>query len=119
MFPQKQKVPRELIQNIIYKGEKHRTDLFSINKKTNTFQYNRFAVIVPKKVSKSAIERILIKRRVKSALREIFQDQTEQNKNSKEEKNKKDIVIIAFPTINKAPFKKIFQEVKKNKDLLC
>jgi len=70
----------------------------------NTSMFNRFGVIVSKKISKKAIERNKIKKQIKDILRN-------------EEKNLKkgnDFVIITLPEIKNKKYKEIQLEISKN-----
>jgi ribonuclease P protein component len=69
---------------------------------------NRFGVIVSNKVSKKAVDRNKIKRRIKSVL----------NKEQEKLKQNFDIIIITLPPILKAEFSAVEEAIKKRLSVL-
>jgi len=63
--------------------------------------------MVPKKVSKKAVERNLIKRRIYESLEKKYL-----------QKNGLDILIVTLPTILEKPFKEIKAEIDKTTKIL-
>jgi ribonuclease P protein component len=55
-------------------GKTIKRPLFLIKTKSNNLPFSRFAVVVSKKISKSAVERNHIRRRFMSALKDIVLD---------------------------------------------
>jgi ribonuclease P protein component len=72
-------------------------NLFSVKALSNNLSHNRFGIIVSLKVSKKAIERNKIKRRVREALR-FFDDQITIHQ---------DVVIVCRPSLINVNLKEI------------
>ncbi len=111
MFSKKERVPRETIKKVISEGFQKRSELFLIKKLKNTLPYSRFAVVVSKKVSKSAVQRIYIKRIFKSALRDFFKNKNKQNEFL-------DFVILVNPKALNFSFASISEELNLIKDFM-
>lgn len=72
MFSKKNRIPKYEIGEIISSGDFfYKGDLLNIKKLDKNYSKPQFAVIVSKKVSKKAVERHLIKRRIIAAIKEI------------------------------------------------
>ncbi len=75
MFSKKKRIPRDQIKKVISEGTKSYSELFLIKKRKNKLSFNRYAFIVSKKVAKMAVSRVLIKRKVKSAVYKFDREQ--------------------------------------------
>ena len=65
MFPQKQRVPRKLIEEIFKNKTKNFSTVnFFVKKQENNLTFPRFAVIVSKKIDKSSVKRHTVKRKI-------------------------------------------------------
>lgn len=102
MLSKKQKIPREIVKKVISEGHKDYSELFLIKKLKNNLPYNRYVVVVSKKVSKTAVGRNQIKRKIKSGI-----------KKTESENNGWDIVFLTSPAIKKADSIKIKDEIEK------
>ena len=71
MFSRNQRIPRNQIKKVISEGQKCHSELFLLRKLENNLNKDRFAVVVSKKVSKKAVERIILKRKIKGIIRSI------------------------------------------------
>lgn len=108
MFPKKQRVPREIIEKIMSEGLKSSSELFLIKSGNNSLEINRFAVVISKKVSKGAVKRHFLKRKMNNAIREnIDLFNTGQ-----------DYVFILFPNSSEKDIMDFSNEIKKHKDFL-
>lgn len=65
MIPKKNRISKEFFEEISKKGKNINSSLFSIKYLKNSLKNSLFSVVVSKKVSKTAVERNLIKRRYK------------------------------------------------------
>jgi ribonuclease P protein component len=74
MFPKTHRVPREIIQKVLFEGEKIQTELFLLRKMENKLKHSRYAVVVSKKVEKLAVKRHYLKRIYKNILTNIYKD---------------------------------------------
>ena len=72
MLSKKQRIPRELFTELLLRSKYANSEHFSLRYRTNTDKTARFGVSVSKKVSKSAVTRNTIRRRVYSTLRSIL-----------------------------------------------
>ena len=110
MFPIKQRVPREIIEKVISEGEKSYSELFLLKKLKNDLEYDRFAVLVSKKVDKSAVGRHLIKRRYLNIVRDILKGGDGDIKH--------DFVIIVSSKNKDFKYESIKKEIDSKKDFL-
>lgn len=69
MFQKEKRVPRSIFQTVLADGKGVRGILFSLRFKKNTKDTNRYSVVVPKAVSKSAVIRNKIRRQIYASLR--------------------------------------------------
>lgn len=109
MFPKENRVPRDIIKKVLFEGEKIQTELFLLRKKENNLDHNRFAVVVSKKVAKTAVKRHYLKRLFKNSLKEFFTDYDTNQKpgldivlilNSKSATTTKDAIIDTLSKTN-------------------
>lgn len=54
---------------VLKKGKTERTSLFTLRYKTNSHSFDRFSIIVSKKIHAKAVKRNLIRRRIYEAIR--------------------------------------------------
>lgn len=87
------------IDAVFKRGKFFREQFLSLKLKKNNLPHSRFAFIVGKKVSKKAVERNKVKRRLREATREQISDIKEGY----------DIIVMSFPGAHQ----KSFTEVKK------
>ena len=75
MLPKTQKIKREQFLRTQKIGKRACSDMFSVvyTKKENKNAHTKCAVVVSKKISKKAVERNKIKRKIYTILREISQ----------------------------------------------
>lgn len=99
MFPTNKRLSREIIKKAISNGSKYYSELFLIKYIDNDLDTSRFAVVVSKKVSKSAVGRHLVKRRFVNVL------------NNMKEINIKDYVILVSPKSKIALYEEIKEEL--------
>jgi ribonuclease P protein component len=112
MFPQKNRITKKENFNNLYKnGLYFKSEYLRIILLPNNLKYNRFAIIVSKKVSTSAIFRNSLKR----TLRHII------TTNDINFLKKVDMLLITFPDIKKVKkshlkedFKSLIKKVKKS-----
>ena len=122
MFSKKHRIPRDLVKKVISEGQKGYSELFLFKKLKNNLTYNRFTIVVSKKVSNNAVTRNLIKRKIKSALKVII-NENNKNKNQVDASNqgilKKyfDLVLIVSPAIKNVTFQDILKEIRNKKVL--
>lgn len=89
------------IEQVFKEGKAFYTDLCGLKVKENSLFRPRFAVVVGKKVSKKAVERNLIKRRIRASIKE----------NIEQLNQKFDYVIIAKAGIKNKDQKEINQNL--------
>jgi ribonuclease P protein component len=89
--------------NVFKNGRSNYNILLGIKYLPNLLEYNRFGIIVGGKISKSAVKRNLIKRRIREALKSI-------NANAAVGY---DIVIIALPEILNKNLENIKESLEK------
>lgn len=72
MLPKKQKVDKKLFDEVFKNGRNYHSDFLFLKMSALEKQSDksRFAVVIPKKISKKATERNLIKRKIFASLRE-------------------------------------------------
>ena len=58
-------------QNIYRKGRNLSSQFFSVNFLQNRFNFNRFGIVVSKKVAKKAVDRNLLKRQAREIINEL------------------------------------------------
>lgn len=105
MFSKKNRIKTDKINKLLSQKKFISNDyyIFKISEKTTNNKAN-FAVIVSKKVEKSAVKRHLIKRRILNSLKEISLEKKFQNK---------DFLIIVRPQVSKIEKGFDFTELKK------
>jgi ribonuclease P protein component len=112
MFSKKQRIPRDTVKKVISEGQKSYSELFLFKKLSNNLNEDRFTIVISKKVSKSAVKRHKVRRKIKAALQEFY-------KTEKIDKNSfDDFVVIASPTISGASYKQTLEEIKKQKSFI-
>lgn len=74
MFSKKNRIPREKLEEIIKQSKSLGGDFFNLKITENEVTLPRFAVVVSKKVTKSSVNRHLLKRRFLSIIRAFFND---------------------------------------------
>jgi ribonuclease P protein component len=74
MFPKKHRAPREIIKKVLFEGKKIHTELFLLRKNENNLNKNRFAIVVSKKVAKTAVKRHYLKRLFKNIILDYFKN---------------------------------------------
>ena len=92
------------INKIFKNGKSNFDEIIGIKSIDNDLKINRFVIIIGTKVSKKAVVRNKIKRRIKSIL------SSEKNKI----KIKQDCVIIVLPEIIKSDYKEIERSIIKH-----
>ena len=72
MFSKKQKIERDKIRKIIKNPDfSFNNNLLNIKLSNNNIDNNRFSIIIPKKVEKSAVRRHFIKRKIIKIIKEF------------------------------------------------
>lgn len=71
MFSKKQRLNKELFDNVFKLGKTQKTEYFLVKQIENNMDYSRFAISVPKKNVKGAVKRHLLKRRFSHALKNV------------------------------------------------
>ncbi|MDO8442685.1 MAG: ribonuclease P protein component [bacterium] len=103
MLAKKYRLP---IQSVLNKsGQTFRSRSFLIKVFSNQLEFNRFGVVISKKVSKLAVKRNLLKRMVLDAAKKFVSD---------ENKNKFDILIIISPAMIKMEKADIIKELEES-----
>lgn len=74
MIATKNRVPKELIPRILKNGESFKSRLFIIRLEENGLTYDRFRVIISKKIESKAVKRNKLRRQVYEALRLNLKD---------------------------------------------
>ncbi len=81
MLPRKNRVPKAFFEEILGKSLCVHTPLFSFRfKRLNQNTESSFAVVVSKKVAKTAVERNLLKRRIKSIVQDFLKNNPKKEK---------------------------------------
>lgn len=116
MFPKKNRIKTAEINKLLSQKKFVSNELFILKTSENTEKITRFGVIVSKKVSKSAVKRHLIKRRIFNLIKDFS------NKNKEEFCFlNKDFLIILRPQIKNWSFtelkKYLIEIILKNKFL--
>ncbi len=104
MLPKKNRLKKEKdFQEIFKKGRSFKEKFLVIKFRKNQTKVNRFGFIVSKKVSKKAVKRNQIKRRLREVVR----------KNINDYQKGYDVAFIALPGLGNADFKEIKNVVLK------
>lgn len=104
MFPRKNRISKQKdFKRIFQKGGFARGKYLDCRAADNRLGLPRFAVIVSSKVSKKAVVRNRVRRRIYALLREFFKD-SELNK---------DIAVLVRQDISKADFAEIRADLKQ------
>lgn len=106
MIHKNYRTPREKISLILKKGELFTTSLFLIRYLKNTKQFNRYRVIISKKINTKAVKRNQLRRQVYEILR------TRQELEGLE--NGKDMILIPKKRILEATFNDIKKDLWTN-----
>lgn len=119
MFSKKERIPREIVKKVMSEGQKGYSELFLFKKLNNNLDFNRYTIVVSKKVSKTAVGRNEVRRKIKSALKESLKEVREKQKQTMKSGSQKflDVVIILSPIAKDASYKKILNEIKTKKVL--
>jgi ribonuclease P protein component len=104
MIAQKHRVPKEFIPQLLKSGESYRSDLFIIRYKENEKQFNRYRVIISKKIDPKAVKRNKLRRQVYEAIRV----------NSVENIEGKDMILIPKKIIGSKSYAEIEKDISKN-----
>lgn len=106
MLPKQYRLPKKEIESVLKFGKYLNSENFSIKYKKNgaspDIQNSRACIIVSSKVSKKAVKRNLIKRRLRHALYLIF----------RKKPFKLDTVLIVKKSINEKKYAEIAQELE-------
>lgn len=74
MLPQKKRLTKQKDFDNVYKNSKSAFGIIlSLRCAKNDLQHTRIAVVVSNKISKKAVERNIIKRRIRAAISKIFE----------------------------------------------
>ena len=104
MLPKINRLKRKKdFEMVFQKGEKIATDCFFLKKVKNNFPYSRFGFIISSKVSKKAVLRNKLKRRLRNL---VF-------KKIKKIKKGFDIVLVALPNSKNKDFKELEKSLDK------
>ena len=103
MLEQKNRIKKKKeIEETFKKGQSFKQDFLILKTLKNDLGFSRFCFIVPKKVSKKAVDRNKIKRRMRQAVRLIA-----------DFKNSRDNLIIALSDTKGKTFQEIEQVLRK------
>lgn len=91
-------------ENVFKKGRSSFDNIIGIKIAKNSKNIVRFGIVVSTKISKKAVERNKIKRRIRSIL----------NKKLNNIENGYDIVIITLPTIKEKSFEDLLKSITKH-----
>ncbi len=104
MLPKKNRLKRNKdFERVLKKGKGFKQDFLFLRLVKNNLDENRFGFIVSQKVSKKAVIRNKIKRRLRESIREKI----------KRLKQGYDIVLLPSPDIKEKSFKEIDQAIDK------
>ena len=126
MFSKKKRIPRDIVKKVVSEGQKSYSELFLLKRLPNGLEQDRFAIVVSKKVSKTAVGRHKIKRKLKESLMEFYKNEcncefTVENKicpGSDLQNRGHDFVILTSPSIKSSSYKNILEEIKKKNDFI-
>lgn len=105
MFTKKHRITKKEDFNLIFqKGKSFYTDFFMVKILENNLDFNRFSVLVSKKVSLKAVKRNAIKRKLREILKKHFNIFPPNS----------DIVVYANKNILDKKFKEIEKMLTKN-----
>ena len=104
MISKKYRVSRLKIEPIIKKGKETQSSLFLIRYITNNRNFDRFAVIISKKINKLAVKRNLLRRQLFESIRDQYKENLK--------KQHFDIVLIPKKIIINKTFQDIKEDVK-------
>jgi len=62
---------RATVSNIVKNGESNKTRFFSYRRLPNEFGHNRYAIVISKKVEKSAVKRNLKRRQIYKSIQDL------------------------------------------------
>jgi ribonuclease P protein component len=103
MLEQKNRIKKKKeIEEIFKKGQSFKQDFLILKTLKNNLTFSRFCFVVPKKVSKKAVDRNKIKRRIRQAVRLITNFE-----------NNTDNLIIALSEAKEKTFQEIEQTLRK------
>jgi len=104
MLPKKNRIKKEKDFETVFKNSKSlRNDLIVFKITNNKAETNRFGFVVSKKISKSAVVRNRVKRRLAEAIRSMIGGM----------KKGVDLVLIALPGIEKENFSEVKKAVEE------
>ena len=103
MLPKNKRIKCEQIEFILKKGKSFTSKLFIIRYIGNNEKVSRYAIIASAKLSKKAVERNKVRRKIYEAIRLIEKE--------KESKNNLDIILIPKKQILKAEFPAIKEDL--------
>jgi ribonuclease P protein component len=109
MFSKSQRIPREVIKKVLSDGQSCRSELFLIKKLPNNEKQSRFAVVVSKKVAKSAVTRHKYKRQFAGSIKEVINNQPQ---------NSNDFVITVSKNYSAEKLPSLLKELESNKNFL-
>mgnify|MGYP003964607333 CR=1 FL=1 len=104
MIAQKYRVPKEFIPRLLRNGESYRSNLFIIRYAENSKDFNRYRVIISKKIHPKAVARNKLRRQVYEALRINSLEKTPGN----------DLILIPKKIIISKSYADIEQDIIKN-----
>lgn len=110
MFPKKQRIPREFFKEIMIKGDKKISSFFLLKKRDFHLNLARFAVIISKKVEKSAVKRIFLKRKFTNSLQNLIKENKIKIENL-------DYIFILSKNIRDKNYDEISTEIQKTFNL--
>ncbi len=102
---------RQRVAEIIQKPDfETKSRLFVIKKKANKLPHDRFAVVVSKKIHKSAVKRNKVRRQVYESIRLLLQKNAEADV---QEPTHSDMILLARTPVQNASFDDIFKAVQQ------
>lgn len=111
MIAKKYRIPREKISLIMEKGADMRSRLFIIRYIKNNEQFNRYRVIISRKLASKAIQRNRLRRQIYEVAR--LDEKLDQKSEESVREIHFDLVLIPKKIILEAPFKEIESDLKK------
>ena len=107
MFSKKQRLNKALFENVFQAGDTTKTPYFLIKTKKNNLPFSRFAVSIPKKQIKSAVQRHFLKRRFLHALKGLYSEVDVDAKGS-------DVVFVLNKGVLDVEYKDLIETLKEH-----
>ncbi len=104
MIAKKYRVPKELIPRILKNGDSFKSQFFIVRKEENEVNYDRFRVIISRKVESKAVRRNKLRRQVYEAIRLKLKDTSQGT----------DFILIPKSHITKKSYTEIEEDIAKN-----